>query len=73
VKKWSRQGLSADGDLSVLERDFDEVMIYDIIKQQLIYEISIVVLLASIAVIRYFCKVVALRRMRKLRAESSKL
>ena len=73
VKKWSRQGLSADGDLSVLDRDFDEVMIYDIIKQQLIYEISIVVLLASIAVIRYFCKVVALRRMRKLRAESSKL
>lgn len=73
VKKWSRQGLSPEDDLSVLSKDFDEVMIYDVIKQQLIYEISIVVLLASIAVIRYFCKMVSLKRMRMLRAESSKL
>ena len=71
IKKWSRQGLPSDGDISVMEKDYDVMMIHDIIKQQLIYEISIVVLLASIAIIRYFCKVIAMRRLRKARAESS--
>ena len=66
VKKWSRQGLQADADLSVISQDFDKVMIRDIIKQQLIYEISIVVLFLSIIAIRYLCKVVAIRRLKSL-------
>lgn len=73
VKKWSRQGLTPDDDLSVLTKDFDLVMIQDVIKQQLIYEISIVVLMFSIAIIRYFCKIVVMRRLRKSRAENSEL
>lgn len=67
VKKWSRQGLSSKDDLSIVEKDYDISMIYHTIKQQLIQEVSIVVLLASIAIIRYICKVVAMRRIRRAR------
>lgn len=59
VKKWSRQGFSRRADLDVISDDSDITMIKDIIKQQLIYEISIVVLFLSIALIRYFCRRVA--------------
>lgn len=67
VKKWSRQGFSPEYDLQVVDKDFDLVMIDDIIKQQLVHEVSIVVILLSIAIIRYFCKVVAMRRLRRAR------
>lgn len=67
VRKWSRQGFSPEDDLYVVDKDFDLVMINDIIKQQLVHEVSIVVILISIAIIRYFCKVVAMRRIRKSR------
>jgi uncharacterized membrane protein YphA (DoxX/SURF4 family) len=68
VRKWPRQGII---DISVMESDHDVIMMHNIIKQQLIHQISIVVLLASIAIIRYFCKVIAMRRLRKVRAENS--
>lgn len=67
VRKWSRQGFSPEDDLHVVDRDFDLVMINDIIKQQLVHEVSIVVILLSIAIIRYLCKVVAMRRLRRAR------
>ena len=67
IKKWSRQGLPSDGDITVMEKDYDVMMIHDIIKQQLITYVSIVVLLVSILVIRYLCKVVAMRRLRSIR------
>lgn len=67
VKKWSRQGLDPEDELQVMEQDSDIVMIRGIIKQQLITYVSIVVLLVSILVIRYLCKVVAMRRLRSIR------
>jgi hypothetical protein len=67
VKKWSRQGLDPEDELQVMGQDSDIVMIRGIIKQQLITYVSIVVLLVSILVIRYLCKVVAMRRLRSIR------
>lgn len=67
VKKWSRQGMDPESELSVMDQDSDIVMIRGIIKQQLITYVSIVVLLVSILVIRYLCKVVAMRRLRSIR------
>lgn len=62
VKKWPSGKFSAQKDLHILEEDPDMAMAHTKIKQQLIYEISIVVLLFSIAIVRYIAKLVSSRR-----------
>lgn len=55
VKKWARGTLSSENAVKIIKSDADAVMAGDIIKQQLIWEISIVVIFLSIILMRYIC------------------
>src|SRR5574344_441029 len=58
VKKWAKGNLSPKGASRIIKEDADMVMSKDIIKQQLIWEISIVVIFLSIIMMRYICGMV---------------
>lgn len=62
IKKWSKGKLSPDAAAKVMSMDSEIVMSRDIIKRQLIYEISIVAIFFSIILMRYICGIIYGRR-----------
>lgn len=69
VDKWSRRGFSKN-KLSVIEKDFDIVMMHYVTKRQLTYLLSIVVIILSIIIIGKVSDYIASKRMAKIRASS---